>query len=270
MVTPELLAAGEQGVELGDGGHGVGAGEPRGDQRAGGVGVLRAAGRLPAGEQPVHQRAAEGVAGAEAADDLDRVRRDDGGAVGRGDQHALAAHLHQGELDAAVEQPVARPRAGRWCRPPPRPRPGCRRSRSRGRASRRTRRAPPRARARTSRASRGRGSSSGPTRAAGAAGGRASRAGCVRAGSTLTPVPVTQSTGTSATTSHGTSSGGEREVGRDRRAVEGERRVLRRVQLAEDHRGLQPGRGADVRRVHAEAGQRLAHVVAEAVRARPW
>ena len=60
---------------------------------------------------------------------------------------------------------------------------------------------------------------------------------------------------------------GEREVGRDRRPVERQRRVLRRVELAEHHRRLQPGRRADVRRVDAEPGQRLADVVAEAVRA---
>ena len=55
--------------------------------------------RVPAGQQAVHQRAAEGVAGAEAADDLDRVRRHDVAPVAGGDEHALAAHLDQRQLD---------------------------------------------------------------------------------------------------------------------------------------------------------------------------
>ena len=46
-----------------------------GDVRAGGVGEPDRALERPAVQQPVDERAAERVAGAEAADDLDRHRR---------------------------------------------------------------------------------------------------------------------------------------------------------------------------------------------------
>ena len=52
--------------------HRVGAREPRGDERARGVGEPDRALERPRREQPVHQRAAERVAGAEAAHDVDR------------------------------------------------------------------------------------------------------------------------------------------------------------------------------------------------------
>ncbi len=55
--------------------HRVRAREPRGDVRARGVGQPDRALERPALEQPVHERAAERVARAEPADDLDRHRR---------------------------------------------------------------------------------------------------------------------------------------------------------------------------------------------------
>ncbi len=88
----------------------------------------------------------------------------------------------------------------------------------------------------------------------------------VRAGSTLTPVPVTQKTGTSRTSSQRDVSGGQGQVRCDRSPVEQQRRVLRRVELAEDDRREQFLRGADVRRIDPEPGQGLPHEVAEAVR----
>ena len=176
-------------------------------------------------------------------------------AVRRGDEDALAAHLDQGELDAAVEQPVgglvrvAVPTATSTSARLPTTTVTCVEHRVV------LARAPPPARARTSAASRGRARCAG--REPGAGRPRCSSiASCVvRAGSTLTPVPVTQSTGTSRTRSHGTSSCVERQVGRDRQAVEQQRRVLRRVELAEHHRRQQVLGRADVRRVDAEPGR---------------
>ena len=56
--------------------------------------------------RPWHEGAAEGVAGAEAVDDLDREGRHlDALVAGRG-EHALGALLDDGELDAALEQGV--------------------------------------------------------------------------------------------------------------------------------------------------------------------
>ena len=66
--------------------------------------------QLPAGEQAVAQGAAEGVAGAEAVDDVDRER-----AAPRRARRAVAAStplralLDDGELDAALEQRVGGP-----------------------------------------------------------------------------------------------------------------------------------------------------------------
>ena len=46
-----------------------------GDQGARDVGELQDAAQVPAGQQPVHQRAAEGVTGTEPVDDVDREGR---------------------------------------------------------------------------------------------------------------------------------------------------------------------------------------------------
>ena len=71
----------------------------------------------PPGEQPVAQRAAEPVAGAETVDDLDRDRRHlDGLVVRVRRQHALRALLDDGELDARGR--AAHPRRARGSRSP--------------------------------------------------------------------------------------------------------------------------------------------------------
>ena len=171
---------GDQRVELGRGGHGVGAGQPA--RRP----ARRRRWRTPrsrAGSQPDSRPWTSAPPNASPAPRPHTTStgcgRYDGG-PGRGrDQHALAAHLDQRELDAPGEQPV-----GGLVRVA-----GADRDldlgavadgrRSRGRASRRTRRAPPPATARTSRASRGPGPSSGRSRArVGRGAGPASRAGC--------------------------------------------------------------------------------------------
>ena len=86
-----------------------------------------------------------------------------------------------------------------------------------------------------------------------------------RAGSTLTPVPVTHSSGTSATVVPRDVVGGEGEVRRHGKPVEEQRRVLRRSEGAEHDRREQPVGRADETRVDAEAGQRRPDVVAERV-----
>ena len=113
-------------VDLALGRHGVGTHQPPGDDRPGGVGVLDDSSRWPAGEQAVHERPAEGVAGAEPADDLDRPRRDDRALVGRGDEHAVAAELDDRNVDAAPEQGVGGLVGHRRCRRRPGTRRGCR------------------------------------------------------------------------------------------------------------------------------------------------
>ena len=73
----------------------------RGDDRAGGVGEPHRPLQVPAGEQAVAQRAAEGVAGAEAVDHLDRDRRHLDALVRRGPASTpLRALLDDGQLDA--------------------------------------------------------------------------------------------------------------------------------------------------------------------------
>ncbi len=57
----------------------------------------------------MHARAAEAVARAEPVDDLDRVRRHLHGLLAGAGEDALGALLHDGELDAAVEQGVGGP-----------------------------------------------------------------------------------------------------------------------------------------------------------------
>ena len=255
----------DHGVELGDGGHGVGAGQARGDQRTGGVGVLRAARRLPAGQQPVHQRAAERVAGAETADDLDRVRGYDGRPVGGGDEHSVAAHLHQRQLDAAREQPL-----GRLVRVA-----GADRDLDLGPVADGDGHVVEHRVVLGARLLRRRPEHLAPVEVED---GPAARAGL----RTWAPGQHLELGGARGLDAHAGAGhpqdrhvghhvprdvlGGDRQVGSDRRPVERERRVLGRVELAEDDWRLQPCGGADVRRVHAEAGQRLADVVAEAVR----
>ena len=59
-------------VDLGDGRHRVGAHQPPGDDRTGGVAVADGANEVPVAEEAVTERTAERVACAEAAHDLDR------------------------------------------------------------------------------------------------------------------------------------------------------------------------------------------------------
>ena len=59
------------------------------------------------------ERAAERIAGAEPAQDLDRRGRNNRFAVGVGEQHAAGAELDDRQLDAALEQPPrSLPRVG--------------------------------------------------------------------------------------------------------------------------------------------------------------
>ena len=102
------IASVEQGSDLGLLGHRVGAQQARGDDRAGAVGESHALGRRPAGQQAVAERAAERVAGAEAADDRHAQPRHELALVRRGDEHALAALLDDGQPAAAREQRVGR------------------------------------------------------------------------------------------------------------------------------------------------------------------
>src|SRR6185503_15285403 len=69
------LRAREQLVDLGDRGHRVGAREPRRDDRAGGVRERERPRELPLREHPMRDRAAERVARAESAHDLDADAR---------------------------------------------------------------------------------------------------------------------------------------------------------------------------------------------------
>src|SRR3954452_5839976 len=64
------------GVDFRLGRHGVGAGQPARDDRAGGIGEGHRPTGVPAGQQSVAQRPAEGVAGAQAVDHVHRNRRD--------------------------------------------------------------------------------------------------------------------------------------------------------------------------------------------------
>ena len=104
------VAAGEQALlDLGGGRHRGRALELAGDDRTCDVGELEDAAQVPALEQAVAQRAAEGVAGPEAVDDLDGVGRHlDALVAGRG-EHPLGPLLDDGELDAALEQRVGGP-----------------------------------------------------------------------------------------------------------------------------------------------------------------
>src|SRR5690606_33048734 len=88
------------------GGHGGGALEPGRDDRAGGAGRGDRAPEGPPGEQAVAEGAAEGVAGAEAVDDLGRGGRDlDPLLAGLG-EGAARALLDDGDLDTRLEERV--------------------------------------------------------------------------------------------------------------------------------------------------------------------
>ena len=97
----------------------------------GDVGELRIAAQVPAAEQAVAQGAAEGVAGAEAVDDLDGEGRHLDPLVARGGEHALGALLDDRQLDARGRAARRRRASGRSRRRRPRTPHGCRRRRSR-------------------------------------------------------------------------------------------------------------------------------------------
>ena len=90
-------------------GHVVGAHHPAGDERTCSVAAAGALGEIEPADQRVTERAAEGVARSEAADELDLERGDElAGAVGERDEHAVGAELDERGLDAVGEQPVGR------------------------------------------------------------------------------------------------------------------------------------------------------------------
>ena len=94
----------QQREDLVGGGHGVGAQQARGHDRAGGVGELDGLARGPPGQQAVDEGAAERVAGTEPAHHVDRPGGDGDGLVGRRHQHPVAAQLDDRQLDAPLEQ----------------------------------------------------------------------------------------------------------------------------------------------------------------------
>src|SRR5690242_5339985 len=100
---------GQELVDLGRRGHGVRAGQPGGHDGPGGVGEAHHPFGIPAREQPVAQRPAERVAGAEAVHDVDGHWRDLGGGRAVGGEDALGALLDDGELHARVVQLARRP-----------------------------------------------------------------------------------------------------------------------------------------------------------------
>ena len=87
-----------------EGRHRVRAREPRRDVRARRVGEPDRALEVPAVQQPVHERAAERVARAEAADDVDRDRLDLHQLLARAREHALGPALDDRDLHAQLEQ----------------------------------------------------------------------------------------------------------------------------------------------------------------------
>ena len=84
--------------------HGVRAVQPRGHDGPGGVGEAHHPLDVPAGQQPVAQRPAERVAGAEPVEHVDRHRRDLDGDLSSSGQDALGALLDDGQLDAELVQ----------------------------------------------------------------------------------------------------------------------------------------------------------------------
>ena len=133
-----LTASSIRATHLGLVGHRVRARQPRGDERPRGVAEAHHALELPAGQQAVAERAAEGVAGAEAVDDLDRHGRD----LDRPRRRARPSTPRGPCLTTASSSRArARPRrrrAGRACRPRSPTRRGCRRRRWRAAARART------------------------------------------------------------------------------------------------------------------------------------
>src|SRR5690242_11525581 len=99
---------GQEVVDLGRRGHGVRAGQPGGHDGPGGVGEAHHPFGIPAREQPVAQRPAERVAGAEAVHDVDRYRGYLGGGFLIAGQDPFGALFDNGERDAGVVQPARR------------------------------------------------------------------------------------------------------------------------------------------------------------------
>ena len=144
------LLGGQQALDLGNRRHRRRALQPRGDDRAGGVGEPQRPLERPALQQPVAQRPAEAVSGAEPVDDVDGDRRHSTTRSSR-----VLARTPRGPcLTTASCTPVASSASAARVADPPRRRrrstpPGCRRLSSRAAARRGAARAPPRRRART-------------------------------------------------------------------------------------------------------------------------
>ena len=215
-------------------------------------------------EQPVAQRAAERVAGAEPVDDLDAHRRRPrrlARAVAR--EHALGPALDDRQRDAQLEQRVGRrARLARADRDR-RPRRGCRRRRSRGGAPR----APSGRASDSSDQNIGRWSRSwtviaparsrrGPRARPASPSGSARPTGRCRSSRRCRASRIAARSRSSTRRAH---------VRRLRLAVEEQREVVGREDLAEDDRRAQRRVGADPARVDAEVLERLAHVRAERV-----
>ena len=136
--------------------HGIRAEQPRRDDRAGRVCEPHGLGRLCSRQQPVAESAAECVAGAEAAHDLDRDRLDSRPVVVRSPRARRRRRASRSRARSRAPAARPRPRRDRGCRRRPRTHGGCRprplpdRWRRRSRGSRRPRSA------RTSVGSRGR------------------------------------------------------------------------------------------------------------------
>src|SRR6478735_2640457 len=99
---------GEPLVDLGGRGHGGGALELAGDDGAGDVRELEDAAQVPPRQQSVAQGPAERVAGPEPVDDVDGERRHLDALVTRRREHALGPLLDDGQLDAALEEGIGR------------------------------------------------------------------------------------------------------------------------------------------------------------------
>ena len=261
---------GDHRLELLERGHRVGAGELGDDDRTGGVAVLGDPHRVPAREQPVHQRPAERVTGAEPADDVDQLRR-------------RRCARRRGVATSTPSAPfLTRASSTPWS--------SSRRAASSGSAvptaTSTSARLPTTTVTCSSISSYSRRASCGDGQNI----GRQSRSRHGEApvgGVGAAPVGehvelgLARGLGRHARPGHPQHRDvahevprhvvlGEGEVGRDRQSVEEQRRVLGRVERAEDDRRQQLLGGADVRRVDPEPLQRLPGVRAELVRARPW